>query len=248
MIYIGTSGFSYGHWTNGRWYPEGCDLEFYARFFNTVEINTSFYRMPYDAMFESWNRRTPNRFKLVFKVPRFITHMKSLILDEFSVQRWDTLFEKLALVDSGKIGPLLLQLPGRQRVNVNRLSDTLDYVSARGYQIAFECRNETWLNGDLFALLQKHDGAVVVGDWRTCKTTPTYNAPFLYVRRHGPKGQYKDRYKLSQLHELAEQIVEFAAKRKPSYVFFNNDGGAAAPRDATRLNRLVMGDVKNDAK
>ena len=119
-LYIGTSGWHYKHWMR-VFYPAGTAtsemLEFYARHFNTVEINNSFYRLPTAQTFDNWGERSPASFRFAVKASRFITHMKKLKDPQSSSSKFFAAAERL----SKKLGPILFQLPPRWKVNVERL-------------------------------------------------------------------------------------------------------------------------------
>jgi uncharacterized protein YecE (DUF72 family) len=241
MIYIGTSGFSYGHWTNGRFYPGACDLAYYLDHFNVVEMNVTFYRLPQESTFKLWHQRTPNDFRFVFKVPRFISHMKKLVMDEAAVGAWNDFFDRLDVIPKKKLGPLLLQIPHGFHLNAEKLRNTLRLARSRGYRIAFEARHDSWIAPETTILLKEHAGAHVAADWRQFNLAPSSDDSFLYLRRHGPKRMYSGSYSLAQLRKMAEEIVQFTMQRREAYVFFNNDGKAAAPYDAMKLNQLLLG-------
>ena len=121
MIRIGTSGWQYRDW-RGRLYPEGLPqsrwLDRYARVFSTVEVNNSFYRLPPRDTFEKWRDGTPRGFTFVVKASRYLTHLKRLTDMERGVARF---YERIdPLVRSGKLGPVLWQLPPRLVFRLHR--------------------------------------------------------------------------------------------------------------------------------
>lgn len=118
---IGCSGWQYKHWKRD-FYPADLAqrewLEYYARHFDTVEVNNSFYRLPSEGVFESWRARTPPNFLFGVKASRFLTHMKKLKDPEEPVER---LFSR-AVELRGKLGPVLYQLPKQMPKNIERLA------------------------------------------------------------------------------------------------------------------------------
>src|SRR3954447_7481149 len=141
-VHIGTSGWSYDHW-QGVLYPHGVApwqrLEDYVKQFQTVELNSSFYRWPTFTAFKSWQRRLPEGFQLSVKAPRGLTHAKRLYAPEEWLGRiaagWQELGDKRAV--------LLLQLgPGQQRDDA-RLAYFLDRLPA-WIRTAFEFRHPSW--------------------------------------------------------------------------------------------------------
>ena len=110
QIHIGTSGWNYKHWSE-IFYPDNCPqskwLEFYAKYFGTVELNASFYRLPKPQTFESWRERTPDNFLWAVKASRYITHIKGIKDVKEALERFFSSAELL----KEKLGPILFQLP-----------------------------------------------------------------------------------------------------------------------------------------
>jgi len=243
MTYIGTSGFQYPHWGDGVFYPRGTKnlLEYYLRFFNTVEINTSFYRSVPPHVIEKWGEQIPEGSKLVLKAPRSVTHVRRLKL--FSLLATDglTLLEdfvySLDFVPAEKIGPVLLQLHPRQEFDISRLEDVLWFFTENTIQAAVEPRHRSWLNEKLYQTLEQFNAALVMSDWLECSTELVDVADFLYIRRHGPV-RYGGSYSEESLEKLATIIDRYECDHK-IFVFFNNDGEGNAPRDALRLKQLT---------
>ena len=147
-VYIGTSGWSYAHWTNVL-YPEGLPaerrLDHYARQFQTVELNASYYRWPSDSAFASWQRRLPDGFVVTVKAPGALTHAQRL----YGPERW------LARMGQGldclgpKCGVLLVQLPPSATFDPLRLAYFLERVPS-GLRVCLEFRHPTWLQDSTF--------------------------------------------------------------------------------------------------
>ncbi len=166
MIYIGTSGYNYPHWWKGVFFPSDLPqkrwLEFYAEYFDTVELNVSFYRLPKKEVFEGWYKRTPKQFSFAVKGSRFITHIKqlkdcreplSLLLDHASPLK-------------EKLGVLLWQLPPRLRFQNKRLEEFCVLLStlprSKGLRHAFEFRNESWFCDETFRILEEYKFACCI--------------------------------------------------------------------------------------
>jgi uncharacterized protein YecE (DUF72 family) len=154
---IGTSGYHYGHW-RGTFYPEKMPqkqwLSYYLEHFDTVELNNTFYRLPtFDAM-NAWRENTPAHFVFAVKGSRFITHNLKLSRPENAIQnilpRAETLGKKL--------GPILWQLPPKWRVNAERLEEFLQALPSY-HRYVFEFREPTWLDANIYALLERHNAA-----------------------------------------------------------------------------------------
>jgi len=107
---VGTSGWNYDHW-KGRFYPEDLSkkgwFDFYAKAFNTVEVNYSFYRWPSEKTMTGWYERAPEDFKFTLKAPRTITHVKKIV----NVEKWVKDFYGLTALLKEKAGCHLFQLP-----------------------------------------------------------------------------------------------------------------------------------------
>jgi uncharacterized protein YecE (DUF72 family) len=220
-----------------RGLPERRWLDHYATLFDTVEINTTFYRLPAASAVASWVEHTPSGFVFAAKASRFLTHMKRLTDMERGTRRF---YERIEpLVRSPKLGPVLWQLPPNFHRNDERLAQALAELPPGRH--AFEFRNEGWFTDDVYALLREHGVATVLAhDARRPLPEPPPTATFAFVRFHrgerGRRGNYSDR----ELREWAARIRELAAGREV-FCYFNNDWEGFAPRNALRLRRLLDG-------
>ncbi|HEX7285598.1 MAG TPA: DUF72 domain-containing protein [Candidatus Angelobacter sp.] len=240
---IGTSGYHYSHWI-GPFYPPGTStehmLEFYARHFDTLEINNSFYKLPSVQAFEHWRDSTPKHFVFAVKASRFITHNKKLKDPENAVNNLLPPVEHLGR----KLGPILFQLPPRWHVNVERLEGLLEILPRR-HRYAFEFRDLTWLTPEVDRVLSKFNAAFCIYDLAGFETPLEITADFAYVRLHGPAGQYQGNYSRSQLRRWARWIEQQAKKLKAVYVYFDNDQAGYAVKNALALREMVMGKSAN---
>ncbi|MFC4553915.1 DUF72 domain-containing protein [Georgenia faecalis] len=238
-IHVGTSGWSYDHWT-GVLYPDGMPprdrLARYVEAFGTVELNASFYRWPRDVTFASWRRRTPEGFVLSVKAPRGLTHAKRLYAPERWAERiagsWHELGEAR--------GVLLVQLGPQQERDDARL----DYFLGRlpwWVRVAVELRHPSWHDDAVYGLLERHGAAycVMSGAGLPCVLRTT--APFVYVRLHGPDHDhlYGGSYSDDDLRWWADRMREWEASGREVLAYFNNDGGGNAVRNAWRLRELL---------
>jgi uncharacterized protein YecE (DUF72 family) len=236
-IHIGTSGWNYKHWL-GPFYPERFPaqdmLEFYARHFDTVELNNSFYHLPTANSFEKWRDITPQDFVFAVKASRFTTHMKKLKEPTSSTDKFFAAAEKL----EEKLGVILFQLPPRWKVNLERLSEFLQAMP-REYRYAFEFREESWFTSEVYDLLKKHSVALCVYHMKGWNSPIEVTADFVYVRMHGTETQYGGSYSLKMLEEWASQIRQWQSESKDVYVYFNNDPEAQAIRNALTLKEMM---------
>jgi uncharacterized protein YecE (DUF72 family) len=241
QAFVGTSGFAYDKW-HGIFYPEDVDkkrlLEYYARFFNSVEINNSFYSLPSAKTVKGWQAQVPPSFRLCLKISRFLTHNKKLLESDIHSRKFMAMAKNLAR----SRGPLLLQLPPRFRPQFERLDETLAAFrkNARGWQVAVEVRQPDWYGRELDAVLDRHKAALVLHDMPGSKCfTPNAGADFVYIRFHGPKGDYHGKYGKRLLAAPARRMRGWLAEGKDVYAFFNNDADGFAPFDAQTLYKMV---------
>ncbi|HEV2363718.1 MAG TPA: DUF72 domain-containing protein [Caulobacteraceae bacterium] len=236
-IRIGCSGWSYHHW-RGAFYPlsvRAADrLEFYARRFDTVEINGSFYRLPSDAAVRHWAAAAPARFVFSWKVSRFISHNKKLKDCAEPVER---VFSRMAPL--GKTaGPALVQLPPMLKRDEARLTEFLELMRGRG-RIAFEFRRPDWYAASVMQVLADYGAALCISDHAAAPAPWEITTNFLYLRAHGPGGRYHGRYPRPQLQRWAERMRAAAEGGRDVYGYFDNDVKAAAPADAQALKALL---------
>lgn len=239
-IYVGTSGWNYKHWMNGKFYPRSCPqsewLDFYAGRFVTVEINNSFYRLPAPETFAAWARKTPNDFIFAVKVSRFITHIKRLKDPQESVK----LFLKNSSRLGKKLGPLLFQLPPQMKIDLDRLKGLIRVLSRRkNLKVALEFRHESWFTEEVFDLAEKAGWTVCLADWLDAGREIPVVGPFAYIRRHGRTARYASCYSDAQLEEDAGLATKVAQEGKSVYIYFNNDAHAYAIKNARTLIRMI---------
>lgn len=233
---VGTSGFAYAHW-RGRFYPEGLRerawLGYYARHFDTVELNRTFYRWPGTETFAHWQQAVPEDFVFAVKAPRVVTHYHRLADVDEAVS---LLAATRAL--GAKRGPVLFQLPPRFKADPARLAALLEALPA-DLAAAFEFRDPSWHDAAIFRLLERHDAAFCIFDLGGVTSPRRRTASFVYVRLHGPEVRYGGRYGRARLESWASWLV----RENPAvaYVYFDNDEAAYAVEDA-RLMRELLAD------
>jgi len=231
---VGTSGWQYRDW-RGVLYPEGVPqrlrLETYAREFPTVESNNAFYRLPGREVFASWRERTPPGFVMAVKASRFLTHIRRLNQPEEPVAR-------LMAAAAGlgeKLGPVLLQLPPSLKAGPALLDRCLACFP-RGVRVAVEPRHPSWWCEDTRAVLEARGAALCWADRLGRPQAPFWRtAPWGYVRLHEGRSAYA--YGERALRTWAARVRD--AAWPDAYVYFNNDPGGAAVRNARRLTALL---------
>jgi uncharacterized protein YecE (DUF72 family) len=238
-VLIGCSGWNYADW-KGRFYPEkGCPasrwLEFYARHFETVEVNSTFYRLASRDAVARWVRQTPDGFVFAPKISRYITHIKRLSDMTGPVDRF---YERIEpLVRSPKMGPVLWQLPESFHRDDERLAYALDHLPAGRH--AFEFRHESWFRDEVYVLLRAHDVALVIGDAPTRPfQTHELTTDFTFIRFHQGRRGRNGNYSRTELEEWAARIAEWR-RHVAVFAYFNNDWNAYAVRNAQILKSLL---------
>lgn len=239
---IGTSGWNYKHWS-GVFYPQDLKqkdwLRHYCQFFDSVEINNTFYHLPKKEVFEKWRKSVPDHFLFIVKASRFITHMKKLKEPEVSAKKF---LENLSGLEE-KLGPVLFQLPPFWNLNLQRLTDFLEYLSRqtiiRNLRVAVELRNPTWQCEEVNALFREFNVALCFADWPDLSINNPVTADFVYLRRHGPAALYASGYTSEQLQHDAEQVKTWLNVGMDVFAYFNNDAFGFAIRDALELKKMV---------
>ncbi|HEY8964161.1 MAG TPA: DUF72 domain-containing protein [Alphaproteobacteria bacterium] len=237
-IRIGTSGWNYDGWL-GSFYPEGTKqkdlLKTYSTHFKTTEVNNSFYNLPEVKTAKNWYAQTPKDFVFAVKASRFITHMKKLKVDKDSIKRFFTFADAL----EEKLGPILFQLPPRWKANPERLKTFLKALP-KSHRYAFELRDQTWLNDEIFEILHKHNACHCIYDFKGFESPENITADFAYLRLHGMHKQaYSGNYSVPRLKKYAGWIKDWQKNKLDVFVYFDNDQKAHAPKDAHRLIDLI---------
>jgi len=231
-IRIGCSGWNYASWKQafyeGR--PSRAWLEHYARHFDTVEVNTTFYRLPRRESVAAWERTVADDFCFAVKTSRYLTHVKRLRDLGPGLRRFEACIEPL--VRSPKLGPILWQLPPSFARDDERLATALALLP-RGQRHAIEFRHASWFVDDVYALLRQHGVALVLTGG-----AEVFTAPWTYVRFHrGTRGR-RGNYSRSELEEWARTFERWAAEIE-IYAYFNNDWEAFAVKNALWLKQRL---------
>jgi len=226
----GTSGFSYKEW-KGPFYPEKLPnkdmLGYYAEQLSTVEINNTFYRMPKREMLEGWERKVPEDFVFVLKASRRITHHARLkeAANDSVEYLWD-----VANALGPHLGPVLFQLPPNMKKDVGRLRSFMDALPA-GLRAAFEFRDESWFDDDVYDALRDGGHALCLAD------TDDADAPALVSTTDwGYLRLRREDYTDDALRTWKSAIQ--AQPWKEAFVFFKHEEDGAAPRLARQLLAL----------
>lgn len=233
---IGTSGWQYADW-RGRLYPKGLAqrewLPYYAERFQSVEVNNVFYRLPEKSTFEHWRDATPDDFVFSLKASRYLTHVLRLSQPAEPVRRLMSRASGLA----HKLGPVLLQLPANFRADPTSLASTLRSFPS-GVKVAFEPRHESWYSDEVADILTQHRAALCISDTAGRMSPVWRTADWGYVRLHEGRASPAPCYGRSALANRAALLAEHWDD-EVVYVYFNNDRGGCAVRDAHRFSLAV---------
>lgn len=236
-LFVGTSGWTYGNWS-GAFYPEGMKaaerLTFYARRFNAVELNASFYRAPSQAMIDAWNRRLPDGFRLAAKGARAVTHFKKL---EDCREPIAAFCERVHQIRALKV--LLWQFPPSLAKDISRLEAFLGDLPV-SLRHAVEFRHASWWGNDVADVFQRHNVAMAALSHPQLPDTIYPTADFLYARFHGlGKQLYRYDYSRHELAVWADRLKPYLRDHKV-YAFFNNTFYPHAPGNAEVLRDLLQ--------
>jgi uncharacterized protein YecE (DUF72 family) len=237
-VRIGCSGWNYADWRE-RLYPKGLPqsrwLEHYATFFDTVEVNATFYRLPRREAVARWVEQTPAGFTFAVKASRYLTHLRRLTDLGGGIERF---YERIEpLVRSPKLGPVLWQLPANFHRDDERLTNALEALP-RGRH-CFEFRHESWFAPDVYDLLRAHDVALVIGDDpRRPFQTHELTADWTYVRFHRGRRGRNGNYSQSELEEWRSRIAAWRS-RVEVFAYFNNDWEGYAVQNGLWLKKRL---------
>ncbi len=266
-IYIGTSGWSYpkgaGTWT-GHFYPPGKinKLEYYRQFFNTVEVNNSFYRPPDPAYVHNWVSRVPEGFLFTLKLWQKFTHPRmyqnatgeEAVISQSDVEQFNRSLEPL--VQYGKLGALLAQFPPSFKNDGYGKQIIRSVIKTFGhYRLAVELRHRSWSDDTNTArLLREHNVAWVQIDEPKFQSSVATEVPVTadtaYFRFHGRNAEtwwqgdsetrYRYFYSPEEIDELADKVKKASGKAKLLFAFFNNHWQGYAPHNAVDLKRACQ--------
>jgi uncharacterized protein YecE (DUF72 family) len=235
---VGCSGWNYDDW-RGRLYPEGLGkarwLGRYAECFDTVEVNSTFYRLASRDAAARWAEQTPPGFVFAAKASRYLTHIRRLREIGQGIERY---YERIEpLVEAGKLGPLVWQLPP----NFQRDDDVLEAALAQlpPGRHCFEFRHPSWFVADVYECMRRHGAALVIGDhprwpFQARELTADWTLVRLHHGRRGRRGNYSE----SELDTWARRLAAWRS-RAEVFVYFNNDWEGFAPNNALSLKRRL---------
>ncbi|EHQ28731.1 DUF72 domain-containing protein [Mucilaginibacter paludis] len=214
-------------------------LCYYGSLFNSIEINSSFYKIPMAATVSKWTTEVPPNFRFTFKLWREITHNKGLAFRMTDVEKFMYTINQAG----DKKGCLLIQFPPSIKSdNVKQLEHLLTAVHMHNpvqWDVAVEFRHSSWYNEPVYDLLEQYAMGLIIHDMpSSAAPLKVISNDFVYLRFHGPGGNYRGCYTDDFLHEYAQYISEWQSEGKTVYVYFNNTMGDAV-QNLMSLNRYV---------
>ena len=254
MIYIGTSGWSYKHWKNGVFYPQRWkehELRYYQKFFNSVELNTSFYHLPKKEAFRNWRKLVPKDFIFSVKASRYLTHILKLSEPR---EPLENLLENASVLRE-KLGPIFFQFAPNFAADPEKLAKFAKIlrgsprgsnppfgIRAEGWTLrfAFEFRHQSWFSPEIYQILKKHNLALIFSDTPKYPYEEEITADFIYLRLHGHKVLYGSKYTKEELRNWTRKIKRWGRK-KDVYCYFDNDAQGFAPQNAIELKEILIG-------
>ena len=242
-IFIGTSGYSYKHWADGVFYPPEISsakwLEYYCQFFDTVELNITFYRLPKKEVFKRWYERTPDNFTFAVKGSRFITHIKKLNNCEEPLELFWSYVQELR----GKLGVVLWQLPPNLHFDEERISHFCQLL--KSFRISpnipqtFEFRHKSWFCPELFNILKDYNFSLCIAHSKRWPYIEKTTANFIYLRFHGGKELYGSNYSDRELKYWTDKSKDWLEEGRSIYAYFNNDAYGYAVKNALKFKELL---------
>ena len=245
-IHVGTMGWSYDFWA-GNFYPPKADsgeyLAEYAKRFNSVEVDNTFYRIPSSATVKRWYDQTPSGFVFALKFPRIITHVKMLKNCEGETSA----FIKSVSSLEDKLGPLLLQFPPAFGIAQFPLLESFLYSLPSNHRIAVEVRNRELLNNEVYSVLKRRKVALAWVESALMPTADVMTADFLYVRWEGDRRKVNgllgkvEVNKYAEIKRWADRIGQLLDDGSMEvFGYFSKYYSGHPPTDAKQLLELLQ--------
>ncbi|MGN6616774.1 MAG: DUF72 domain-containing protein [Ilyomonas sp.] len=242
-FYAGTSGIVIPF--SRELYPddfkENSRLTYYASLFNSIEINSSFYKLPKGSTVIKWCETVPKDFGFTFKLSKSISHAKDLDFDAEDV----ALFMQTVNNVDRKKGCILVQLPpSLKSAKIKQLENLFKIIDAanthREWKVVVEFRNKGWYNDRTYKLLREYSNNLVLHDLPASATPLTEPlTDVIYLRFHGTEKGYRGSYEDKFLRAYAQRIRQWISEGKYVYCYFNNTLGNAF-NNLQALNRFVL--------
>ena len=244
-LHLGTIGFSYSFW-KGKFYPAKTApkdyLAYYASQFNTVEVDSTFYRIPTEQTVLNWKGQVLDGFLFSFKFPQLITHIKMLKDCQYETE---VFLDRVNLLGE-KVGGLLLQFP--PNFSVEHLPELEDYLRKlpKNHRIVVEVRNKSWLNQEFYAVLRANGVALAWADSPLISEVREVTADFLYIRWEGDRKKVYGTLgnievdRTSDLKLEAEKIKSLLDKQRTVFGYFGKYYSGYPPSDINFLSSFFL--------
>lgn len=237
MVLIGTSGWSYPHWRD-VFYPSEVKsrdwLAYYCEHLSTVEVNSTFYHLPQVKTVQNWAEKTPSHFSFAIKGSRYITHRLKLRDCQEPVENF---LRRIAPLRQ-KTAAILWQIPP-SLLRDDSLIEGFFSLLPSDFRHVLEVRHQSWLDDQVFNLCRKTGVCFCSISLPEFPPVAVAATDFAYLRMHGSTALYSSDYSEQELQEWAERIRQLAKKSDRIFVYFNNDVGGYAIRNAIRLRQIL---------
>lgn len=235
--HIGCSGFHYKHWKEifyPKEVPQRLWFEFYSQYFNTLELNVTFYRFPKTSVLASWYQRSDGNFSFSVKAPRLITHFKKMndcgqLLTDF--------YGTVEMGLKEKASCILFQFPPRFDYTTERLDKITNSLNP-SFPNVVEFRHISWWNEEVYKKLAKNKISFSGMSHPMLPDKIIANTSLLYYRMHGVPRLYESLYSVTDLKK-AVKIIKSSAKIKKAFIYFNNDIGGSAIENAKEMIKIA---------
>jgi uncharacterized protein YecE (DUF72 family) len=229
--WVGTSGFQYAEW-KGTFYPEDLPeakmLPYYAQNFATTEINYTFHRIPAPKTIENWSRLTPENFRFSLKAPRKVTHFAKLRDCDDTVDY----FYDVATGLGHRLGPVLFQLPPNLKKDLSLLARFTECLPA-SMRAAFEFRDSSWFDDEVFATLQRRNAALCIADSEKLATPFVATADWAYLRLR------REDYQDADIAHWTQSMIDHSSVCSEMFVYFKHEESGRGPKLAARMRELL---------
>ena len=234
--YVGCSGYFYPEW-KGIFYPENLKtnkwFEYYTEHFNTVEINSTFYRFPKEETLKRLYKKSPENFILSVKANRVITHIKKFKSVKNYLEKFYITIEKYL---KDKLGCVLFQIPPSYHYSEENLEKILENLNFSFCNV-LEFRHKSWWDKKVFNILKERKIVFCSINAPSLPNEIIKTSDIVYIRFHGKNNWYKYNYSEEELKEIVEKIIQ--AKPYILYSYFNNTAQGFAPLNALQFKQLL---------
>ncbi len=243
-LHLGSIGFSYNFW-KPAFYPKKTAskdyLSFYASRFGSVEVDSTFYRIPTEQTVRNWRKQTPEGFLFSLKFPQMITHVK--MLKDAQVET-DAFLARMAFLGD-RLGVLLLQFP--PSFHADHFADLQDYLTKlpKDYRYVVEVRHESWLKEEFYALLREHGVGLAWADSPLMLPTGPVTAGYLYIRWEGDRAKVNgtlgkiEADRKTDLQAWAEKLNPYLNRGVEVFGYFGKYYSGFPPSDIEYLQSLL---------